>query len=83
MKYFIDWEFLENGKTLIPISFGAVAEDGREIYLINKELATDFKNGEPYLWRGDLYWPENYPCYYREGNEVKGKIKWNETTMKQ
>ncbi len=33
MRYFFDWEFLENGETIKPISLGMVAEDGRELYL--------------------------------------------------
>ena len=32
MKYFIDTEFLEDGRTIELISIGIVAEDGREFY---------------------------------------------------
>lgn len=38
MKYTYDWEFLEDGRTIEPISVGVVAEDGREFYAINKWL---------------------------------------------
>lgn len=34
MKVFMDWEFVENGITIDPISVGLVAEDGREYYAI-------------------------------------------------
>ena len=33
MRYYFDTEFHENGRTIQPISFGMVAEDGRELYM--------------------------------------------------
>jgi hypothetical protein len=36
MRYFYDCEFLEDGKTVDLISIGVVAEDGRELYLVNR-----------------------------------------------
>lgn len=38
MKYFLDTEFLDDGKTIELISIGIVAEDGRELYLENIEF---------------------------------------------
>jgi len=38
MRYFIDWEFHEDGTVIVPISLGVVAEDGRELYC----CSTDF-----------------------------------------
>ena len=35
MRYFYDTEFLEDGRTIDLISIGIVAEDGRELYLVN------------------------------------------------
>jgi 3' exoribonuclease, RNase T-like len=35
MKYFLDTEFIEDGKTIDLISIGIVCEDGREFYGIN------------------------------------------------
>lgn len=35
MKYWLDTEFIEDGKTIDLISIGIVAEDGREYYAIN------------------------------------------------
>lgn len=32
LRYFVDTEFLEDGRTIEPISVGIVAEDGREYY---------------------------------------------------
>lgn len=37
MKYFLDTEFIEDGKTIDLISIALVAEDGRELYLCNQE----------------------------------------------
>lgn len=33
MKFWLDWEFLEDGLTIMPISIGMVREDGAELYL--------------------------------------------------
>lgn len=37
MKYYLDTEFIDDGKTVELISIGVVAEDGREYYAINNE----------------------------------------------
>jgi len=37
MRYWFDTEFIEDGKTIDLISIGMVAEDGRELYLLNWE----------------------------------------------
>lgn len=37
MKYFLDTEFIEDGKTIDLISIGIVSEDNRELYLISSE----------------------------------------------
>lgn len=37
MRYFVDTEFIEDGKTIGLISIGIVAEDGRELYLVNRD----------------------------------------------
>lgn len=41
MRIWYDWEFLEDGHTIEPISIGMVAEDGRELYLVNEEADDD------------------------------------------
>ena len=38
MRYFIDTEFIEDGKTIDLISIGIVAEDGREYYAQSVEF---------------------------------------------
>ncbi len=46
MKIFYDWEFEENGETIVPISLGMVSEDDKHLYLMNsdyrQDLATDW-----------------------------------------
>lgn len=38
MKYFLDTEFAENGRTIDLISIGVVAEDGRKFYAVSSEF---------------------------------------------
>lgn len=38
-RYFYDWEFLDTGGSIQPISVGIVCEDGRELYLVNEACA--------------------------------------------
>lgn len=64
MRYWLDTEFIEDGKTIDLISIGIVAEDGREYYAINyncdRSKANDWvkKNVLQYLP------PEPLPCLY-------------------
>ena len=37
MRIFYDWGFIEDGRTIEPISIGMVADDGRELYLVNED----------------------------------------------
>lgn len=57
MKYWIDCEFLENGFVIVPISIGIVAEDDRELYLINRSYVEQLK---VYPDAGEIYWHGNY-----------------------
>ena len=47
MKYFLDTEFIEDGKTIDLISIGIVAEDGREYYACNDEC--DLSKASPWV----------------------------------
>jgi hypothetical protein len=40
MKIYMDWEFLEDGETIEPISVALVREDGREFYAVNADMDT-------------------------------------------
>lgn len=52
MKYFYDFEFEDNGHYIIPISLGIVAEDNRELYLVNRQYMETWLFEEPYYWQG-------------------------------
>lgn len=51
-RYFYDLEFEENGETIIPVSLAMVSDDGRELYIINREYMQTYKNLEGYYWKG-------------------------------
>lgn len=38
MRVYHDWEFLEDGRTIAPISVGMVREDGTEYYAVNRDM---------------------------------------------
>jgi hypothetical protein len=38
MKIYMDWEFLEDGETIAPISVALVREDGREYYAVFADM---------------------------------------------
>jgi hypothetical protein len=41
MKIYMDWEFLEDGETIAPISVALVREDGREYYAVFSDMPVD------------------------------------------
>lgn len=41
MRHFYDFEFLEDGETIIPISIGIASEDFHEYYAVFSEIQTD------------------------------------------
>jgi hypothetical protein len=49
VKIFHDWEFLEDGQRIYPISVGMVADDGRELYLVNGEMPASLIADHPFL----------------------------------
>lgn len=95
MKYFFDTEFIERFvymydenpenrvHTVIPISIGIVAEDGREYYAINKhcrwELADDWVKENvirklPNNWLHSSYIHRNLNPLYKSLDEIKADI---------
>jgi len=48
-NYFLDTEFIEDGKTIDLISIALVCDDGRELYLQNAEC--NFANASDFVWR--------------------------------
>ncbi len=67
MRYFLDTEFIEEGKTIDLISISLVAEDGRELYCENQDVdwtkASDWvlSHVKPQLWSGQ-------PCVNIDAN---------------
>jgi hypothetical protein len=55
MRYFLDTEFLEDGKTIDLISLGVVAEDGRTFYAVSSEFNKDRIKADP--WMMANVWP--------------------------
>lgn len=59
MKYFVDTEFIEDGKTIDLLSIAVVAEDGRELYLQSSECDLTQANAWvkdnvfPHLWNAN------------------------------
>ena len=50
MKIYHDWEFLEDGRTIAPISVGMVAENGDELYcVVDDEETITRAIGHPWL----------------------------------
>jgi hypothetical protein len=49
MRIFYDTEFLEDGKTIALISIGMVAEDGRQLYLVNRDMPVRRIRKHPWL----------------------------------
>lgn len=49
MKYFLDTEFIEDGKTIDLISIAIVSEDDRSLYLQNTEC--NFHKASDWVWR--------------------------------
>jgi hypothetical protein len=72
VKYFLDTEFIENGKTIDLISIAIVAEDGREFYAESTEVnwmeAGEWvmENVVPHLWHRQRDKSE-YNAWMRDG----------------
>lgn len=47
VKYFLDCEFMEDGKTIDLLSLALVREDGRDLYLVNNEA--DHAKANPWV----------------------------------
>lgn len=60
-RYFMDCEFIEDGKTIDLISIGIVCEDGREYYVQSVEF--DVNTANDWVW--DNVYPHLQVCPYR------------------
>ena len=61
-RYFYDFEFEEDGTTIIPISLGMTSEDGRDLYLVNRGYMQSYIDLEGYEWRGHPSVLTNWLC---------------------
>lgn len=50
-RFFYDFEFIEDGRTIELISVGIVAEDGREYYAVNEEMPVERIQRRQWLMR--------------------------------
>ena len=51
MKIYFDFEFLEDGSTIDLMSFGAVREDGEELYLVSTEYSLKRVKADEWLMK--------------------------------
>lgn len=75
MKIFHDWEFLEDGQRIYPISVGMVAEDGRELYLVNAEMPASLIVDRPWLMENVMPWIPQRDDYVA-GQLIGKSIDW-------
>ena len=70
MKYLLDTEFIEDGKTIDLISIGIVSEIGKEFYEISREF--DESKASPWVVENVIAKLGDKPRISRE--EIKNKI---------
>lgn len=80
MKYFLDTEFIEDGKTIDLISIGIVCEDGRELYLLNYDCdhnkANDWVKDNVLRYLPDKPLPQLHRSPKAFGESEAGKQGW-------
>jgi hypothetical protein len=80
MRYFLDCEFIEDGKTIDLISIGIVAEDGRTLYYGNKEC--DFRKASDWVVANVLkplgfmssYFPPDHESFWKSRQYIKEQL---------
>lgn len=88
IRYFLDTEFIEDGKTIDLISIGIVCEDGRELYCVNKDaklhLASDWvrENVLPHLPKyGDPAWMTHERIKNKIREFIITPLYWDDTSL--
>lgn len=56
-KIFMDWEFMEDGRTIDPLSVGLVTENGEKLYIVVSDADTSKAND----WVKENVLPHLYP----------------------
>jgi hypothetical protein len=74
MRYFLDTEFIEDGKTIDLVSIGIVAEDGREYYALNYDC--DWSKASKWVKDNVLtHLPQKpLPCFYVTVEDFKKSV---------
>lgn len=62
MRYFLDCEFLEDGRTIDLLSIGVCCEDGRELYL--ESSGVDLAKANPWVVENVLPWLSGGPLQF-------------------
>lgn len=73
MRYFLDTEFIEDGRTIDLVSLALVAEDGREYYAVSREF--DASKASAWAWANVLaLLPPAGHALYRSRDEIREEI---------
>lgn len=85
MKVYYDFEFIEDGNTIDPISVGMVAENGDEYYAVNSDMPIErirehdwlIKNVISNIPNTIITWHDTYPpSFVLDTTSVLMKPKW-------
>lgn len=81
MKYWLDTEFIEDGKTIDLISIGIVSEDGRKYYAINSEC--DLSKASPWVKDNVLSQlpPKDINPQTASPTEIQGMLYWKDRSV--
>lgn len=74
MRYYLDTEFIEDGKTIQLISLALVAEDGRELYLVNKEI--NLLDVHAWLWENVMPYLPPFGTFNQVGGDAFSTPMW-------
>lgn len=75
IRYYVDTEFIEDGRTIDLVSIGIVADDSREFYAVSAEFDQHKLLANP--WLGANVWPSlptTEPRQYRDGLPPHGQL---------
>lgn len=50
LRVFHDWEFLDDGRTILPLSVGMVTSEGRELYRVFRQTEANWTRIEAHPW---------------------------------
>lgn len=74
-KVFYDCEFIDDGTTIELISIGMVAEDGEELYLVNRDVSLERIYSHP--WLRENVWPSLPGRWWPGNGDVDSFLAWD------